>query len=213
MIKRLFLIALPIVMAWLMVMPLSAQGVVFGVKGGLEVVSMEFNDDVFDKSNRAGFFVGPTFVISTALPGLAIDISGLYNERTLKVEGESVQQKSILIPAHVRYGACIMDFGGVFLTAGPQLSFNVGPSKFYWEDVNKNAKQFLLQDTKLAMDFGVGLSIGQHLEAIVYYSIPIGKTGDFTWNKVSKAANEASSALNNTNTTANSWMLSATYIF
>ena len=213
MIKRLFQIALPIVMAWLMVMPLSAQGVAFGVKGGLEVVSMEFNDDVFDKSNRAGFFVGPTFVISTALPGLAIDISGLYNERTLKVEGESVQQKSILIPAHVRYGASIMDFGGVFLTVGPQLSFNVGPSKFYWEDVNKNAKQFLLQDTKLAIDFGVGLSIGQHLEAIVYYSIPIGKTGDFTWNKVSKAANEASSALNNTNTTANSWMLSATYIF
>ena len=212
MIQRLFQIAL-IVMAWLMVMPLSAQGVAFGVKGGLEVVSMEFNDDVFDKSNRAGFFVGPTFVISTALPGLAIDISGLYNERTLKVEGESVQQKSILIPAHVRYGASIMDFGGVFLTAGPQLSFNVGPSKFYWEDVNKNAKQFLLQDTKLAIDFGVGLSIGQHLEAIVYYSIPIGKTGDFTWNKVSKAANEASSALNNTNTTANSWMLSATYIF
>ena len=213
MIKRLFQIALPIVMAWLMVMPLSAQGVAFGVKGGLEVVSMEFNDDVFDKSNRAGFFVGPTFVISTALPGLAIDISGLYNERTLRVEGESVQQKSILIPAHVRYGASIMDFGGVILTAGPQLSFNVGPSKFYWEDVNKNAKQFLLQDTKLAIDFGVGLSIGQHLEAIVYYSIPIGKTGDFTWNKVSKAANEASSALNNTNTTANSWMLSATYIF
>lgn len=200
-------------MAWLIVMPLSAQGVSFGVKGGLEVVSMEFNDDVFDKSNRTGFFVGPTFVISTAFPGLAIDISGLYNERTLRVEGESVIQKSILIPAHARYGASIMDFGGVFLTAGPQLSFNVGPSKFYWEDVNKNAKQFLLQDTKLAMDFGVGLSIGPHLEAIVYYSIPIGKTGDFTWNKVSKAANEASSALNNTNTTANSWMLSATYIF
>lgn len=213
MIKKLFQIALPIVMAWLMVMPLSAQGIAFGVKGGLEVVSMEFNDDVFDKTNRAGFFIGPTFVISTTLPGLAIDISGLYNEHTLKVEGESVQQKSILIPAHVRYGANIVNFGGVFLTAGPQLSFNVGPSKFYWEDVNKNAKQFLLQDTKLAIDFGVGLSIGQHLEAIVYYSIPIGKTGDFTWNKVSKAANEASSALNNTNTTANSWMLSAIYIF
>ena len=111
MIKRLFQIALPIVMAWLMVMPLSAQGVAFGVKGGLEVVSMEFNDDVFDKTNRAGFFIGPTFVISTALPGLAIDISGLYNERTLKVEGESVQQKSILIPAHIRYGASIMGFG------------------------------------------------------------------------------------------------------
>lgn len=213
MIKRLFQIVLPMVMAWLVVMPLSAQGVAFGVKGGIEAVSMEFNDDVFDKSNRAGFFIGPTFVISTALPGLAIDISGFYNERTLKVEGETVRQKSILIPAHARYGAGIMDFGAVFLTAGPQLSFNVGPSQFYWEDVNKKPKQFLLQDTKLAMDFGVGLSIGHHLEAIVYYSIPIGKTGDFTWNKIGKTASEATSALSNTKTTANSWMLSATYIF
>ncbi|MCR5473546.1 MAG: outer membrane beta-barrel protein [Prevotella sp.] len=213
MIKRLFQFLLPIVMAWLVAMPLSAQGVAFGVKGGLEVVSMEFDDNLFDKSNRAGFFVGPTFVISTALPGLAIDISGFYNERTLKVEGESVQQKSILIPAHVRYGAGIMGLGAVFLTAGPQLSFNVGPSQFYWEDVNMNAKQFLLQDTKLAMDFGVGLSIGRHLEAIVYYNVPIGKTGDFTWNKVGKAASEATAALNNTKTTANSWMLSVAYIF
>ena len=95
MIKRLFQIALPIVMAWLMVMPLSAQGIAFGVKGGLEVVSMEFNDDVFDKTNRAGFFIGPTFVISTTLPGLAIDISGLYNEHTLKVEGESLKEPKI----------------------------------------------------------------------------------------------------------------------
>jgi hypothetical protein len=198
------------VMAWLMVMPLSAQGVSFGVKGGLEVVKMEYNDDVFDKSNRAGFFVGPTFIISTVLPGLSIDISGLYNERKLKVENESVVQKSILIPAHVRYGASIMDFGGVFLCAGPQLSFNVGPSKYYWEDARRNAKQFALQDTKMAFDFGVGATIGHHLEAVVYYNIPIGKTADFTWNKVEESTK---ASLSSTKTTANSWLLSVAYIF
>lgn len=201
------------VMAWLIVMPLSAQGLAFGVKGGLEVVNLEYSDDLFSKSNRAGFFVGPTFVITTSLSGLAIDISGLYNERKLKIGDESVVQKSILIPAHVRYGANITNFGGVFLCAGPQLSFNVGPSKFFWEEANKGVKQFLLQDTKLAMDFGLGVTIGHHIEAIVYYSVPIGKTGDFTWSKVGNSVSQAFSALSTTKTTSNSWLLSATYIF
>jgi len=196
-----------------MVMPLSAQGLAFGVKGGLEVVNLEYSDDLFSKSNRAGFFVGPTFVITTSLSGLAIDISGLYNERKLKIGDESVVQKSILIPAHVRYGANITNFGGVFLCAGPQLSFNVGPSKFFWEEANKGVKQFLLQDTKLAMDFGLGVTIGHHIEAIVYYNVPIGKTGDFTWSKVGNSVSQAFSALSTTKTTSNSWLLSATYIF
>lgn len=193
-----------------MVMPLSAQGVSFGVKGGLEVMNMEFNDDVFDKSNRVGFFIGPTFIIPTILPGFSIDISGLYSRRMLKVEGESVDQQSILIPAHARYGATIGGFGSVFLTAGPQLSFNVGPSKFYWEDLESNGKQFILQDTKMAMDFGLGVTIGQHLEAIIYYNVPIGKTADFTWSKVEDAAQ---AALNSTKTISNSWLLSVTYLF
>lgn len=210
MIKRQLQIVFLTVMAWLWVMPLSAQGVSFGVKGGIEVMKMEFNDEVFDPSNRAGYFIGPTFVIPTLLPGFSIDISGLYSERTLKVEGESINQKSILIPAHARYGASIPEFGGVFLTAGPQLSFNVGPSTFYWEDVQNNAKQFILQDTKMAIDFGVGVTIGHHLEAIVYYNVPIGKTADFTWNKVENAAQ---TAMNSTKTTTNSWLLSVTYLF
>lgn len=210
MIKRKVYILLLTVMAWLMVMPLSAQSVYFGVKGGFEVVNMEFNDEVFDKSNRAGFFIGPTFVISTMVPGLSLDISGLYNQRTLKVENESIDQQSILIPAHARYGASILDFGSIFLTAGPQLSFNVGPSKFYWEDAQKNGKQFALQDTKVSLDFGLGASIGHHLEAIVYYNIPIGKTADVTWNSVEKATKNS---LSSTKTTANSWMLSVAYIF
>ena len=210
MIKRKVYILLLTVMAWLMVMPLSAQSVYFGVKGGFEVVNMEFNDEVFDKSNRAGFFIGPTFVISTVVPGLSLDISGLYNQRTLKVENESIDQQSILIPAHARYGASILDFGSIFLTAGPQLSFNVGPSKFYWEDAQNNGKQFALQDTKVSLDFGLGASIGHHLEAIVYYNVPIGKTADVTWNSVEKATKNS---LSSTKTTANSWMLSVAYIF
>ena len=197
-------------MAWLVVMPLAAQGVSFGVKGGLDVVKMEFDNMVFDKSNRTGYFIGPTLVISTFVPGLAIDVSALYDQRTLKVDDEPIEQKSILLPAHARYGASIMGFGSVYLCAGPQLSFNVGPSKYYWEDMLNNSKYFILQDTKLSMDFGLGCSIG-HIEANIYYNIPIGKTADFTWNEFNSQVSGA--LMNSTKTTANSWMLSVSYMF
>ena len=180
-------------MAWMTSMPLSAQGVSFGVKGGFDVVSMEFNNDVFDKSNRLGVFIGPTFVIPTMVPGLSIDISALYNQRTLKVDEES-----------------IIDFGSVFLTAGPQLSFNIGKSKMTWQDVKKLDKTFALQDTKVGMDFGVGASIGHHLEAIVYYYVPIGRTADIVWNEVDASSN---TTMKSTHTTSNSWCLSVAYIF
>lgn len=212
--RHLLNIVFPMMMAWLMVMPLPAQRLTFGVKGGLEVMNMEFNDNVFDKSNRAGAFIGPTFIISTPVPGLSIDISGLYSQRTLKVEDESIKQRSIQVPAHARYGASIPEFGSVYLCAGPQLSFNVGPSKYFWEDAQENAKQFLLQDTKFAADFGLGVRIGDHLEADVYYSIPIGKTADVTWGAVEDAAKQAAKvSLSSVKTKANSWLLSIAYLF
>jgi hypothetical protein len=197
-------------MAWMTSMPLSAQGLSFGVKGGFDVVSMEFNNDVFDQSNRLGYFIGPTFVIPTMVPGLSIDISALYNQRTLKVDEESINQQSLAIPVHIRYGASIIDFGSVFLTAGPQLSFNIGKSKMTWQDVKKLDKTFALQDTKVGMDFGVGASIGHHLEAIVYYYVPIGRTADIVWNEVDASLN---TTMKSTHTTSNSWFLSVAYIF
>ena len=207
---RALVIGILTIMAWLTSMPLSAQGLSFGVKGGFDVVSMEFNHDVFDKSNRLGVFIGPTFVIPTMVPGLSVDISALYNQRTLKVDDESINQQSLAIPAHVRYGASIIDFGSVFLTAGPQLSFNIGQSKLTWQDAKKLDKNFALQDTKVGMDFGVGASIGHHLEAIIYYYIPIGRTADITWNEVDASSK---TTMKNTHTTSNSWFLSVAYIF
>lgn len=187
-----------------------AQHLSFGVKGGVDVLNMEYKNDVFDKSNRAGFFLGPTLVISTPVPGLSVDVSALYDQRRLKVDEESLKQESLLIPAHARYGVGIPGVGSVFLCGGPQLSFNVGTSKFYWEDLQENGKYFSLQDTKLSFDFGVGVSFAGHLEAAVYYNVPIGKTADFTWNDFSHAASQT---MNSTKTTTNAWMISASYIF
>ena len=133
------LIGLLTLMAWLWAMPSLSQGVAFGVKGGIDVMKMEFDDDVFDDSNRGGWFVGPTVVFSVPVPGFSIDLSALYDERTLKVEGEKLEQKSVIIPANARIGASL-GFGSVYLCGGPQLAFNVGASSYRWEDVKNEVK-------------------------------------------------------------------------
>lgn len=48
-----------LVLSALMALPLSAQ-VKFGLKGGLNVTDMSLSSEVFDASNRTGFFIGPT---------------------------------------------------------------------------------------------------------------------------------------------------------
>ena len=204
------LIGLLTLMAWLWAMPSLSQGVAFGVKGGIDVMKMEFDDDVFDNSNRGGWFVGPTVVFSVPVPGFSIDLSALYDERTLKVEGEKLEQKSVIIPANARIGASL-GFGSVYLCGGPQLAFNVGASSYRWEDVKNEVKQFSLQDTKFSVNLGVGASVGGHFEVMVNYNVPIGRTGDFTWSEVDTQL--AKQTLKSAKSTANAWMLSVSYLF
>ncbi len=39
----------------------------FGLKGGLNVTNMTFTKDIFDASNKTGFFIGPMVKVSLPL--------------------------------------------------------------------------------------------------------------------------------------------------
>ena len=58
--------------------PANAQ-VKFGLKGGLNVTDMHLSSEVFDKSNQAGWYIGPTVKISLPVTGLGVDVSALYD--------------------------------------------------------------------------------------------------------------------------------------
>ena len=75
-----------LVAAALMIGITAKAQVKFGVKGGVNVTSMSFNNSVFDASNRTGFFIGPTVKIQLPLVGLGIDASALYDQREAKVK-------------------------------------------------------------------------------------------------------------------------------
>ena len=130
------LVAFLCAMTW----SVQAQGLKFGVKGGLNISKMSFSKDVFDSDNKTGFYVGPTIKLSLPL-GFGLDIAALYDQRSTDVKtdakpsgttvavyagDEKITQKSIQIPVNLRYNIGLAASAGIYLAAGPQFGFPVG---------------------------------------------------------------------------------------
>ena len=187
----------------------------FGVKGGLNVSKISFSEDVFDGSNRGGWFIGPTVKFSLPIVGLGIDASALYDQRSSKVENTEVEsgettikQQSIVIPINARYGFGVGDLANIFFFAGPQFGFNVGDDEFSWTSANSYKNTFQLKKSNFSVNLGLGATLFSHLQASVNYNIAVGKTGEATF---SKTASEVSNAISKGRT--NSWQIAVAYFF
>ena len=193
-------------------MTVAAQAQVkFGVKGGLNLTSMKLSKDVVDKSNQAGFFIGPTVKFTLPVVGLGIDAAALYDQRSAKVADETLKQQSIQIPVNLRYGIGLGSTASIFLFAGPQFGFNVGDKSFESVDAaTKTASEWTLKSSNLSANIGLGLMLLNHLQVSANYNIAIGKTGDFN---VLKATGSTIGDVITGDTKANSWQLSVAYFF
>ena len=78
----------------------QAQGIKFGLKGGLDIVNLSFDKNVFDTSNKLGWFIGPSLKVSLPVPGLGVDIAALYDQKKSEVNNETITQKSIIVPVN-----------------------------------------------------------------------------------------------------------------
>ena len=190
-------------------MTTQAQLVKFGIKGGLDLVSMSFNESVFDTSNKAGWFVGPTVQVNL-LAGLGADIAAFYDQKTAEVNSETIKMKSILVPLNVRYKFGLGKTVGLYVAAGPQFGFNVGDSEFKWTDKSSYENTFQLKKSNFSINLGAGVYLTKHLEVGFAYNIAMGKTADASW----KQAWDATVAtVKNDDTKAKSWQISAAYFF
>jgi opacity protein-like surface antigen len=187
----------------------QAQGIKFGVKGGLNITKMSFSKDVVKSDNKTGFFVGPTFKIS--LPaGFGVDIAALYDERSADVtggykeeeskvivntDGETIKQKSIQVPVNLRYSIGLSSLAGLYFALGPQFGFPVADKVF-----DTDFGEYRLKDANLSINFGAGVYMLGHLEIGVTYNLAAGKSGEFkNWNDV--------------DTHNHAWQISAAYYF
>lgn len=190
--------------------PADAQ-VKFGVKGGLNVTDMHLNSEVFDKSNQAGWYIGPTVKVSLPVTGLGVDIAALYDYRSAKVTDPSneevkVKQQSINVPLNLRYGIGLGSLASIIFHAGPQIGFNVGDKNFKWTDTSNYA----LKKSNFSVNVGLGVSIAKHFELTGNYNIACGKTADAT---VLKTVQNMAGTAVKSKSRNNSWQIGLAYYF
>ena len=191
-------------------MTVAAQAQVkFGVKGGLNLTSMKLSKDVVDKSNQAGFFIGPTVAFTFPVIGLGIDASALYDQRSAKISGseDKLKQQSIQIPINLRYGFGLGNTASLYIFAGPQFGFNIGDKT---TNLLNNALEWRLKDSNLSANLGVGLMLLNHLQVSANYNVALGTTGET--NVVNSTLSTAGNILTG-KTKANAWQLSVAYFF
>lgn len=178
----------------------------FGVKGGLNLTSMKLDKSAVDKSNQAGFFIGPTVNFTLPVVGLGIDASALYDQRSAKVLDETLKQQSIQIPINVRYGFGLGNTASVYIFAGPQFGFAIGDKV---TELANDAADWRLKDSNLSANVGLGLMLLNHLQISANYNIALGTTGEVD---VNNAVNTAwNTAIGKAK--ANAWQLSVAYFF
>jgi hypothetical protein len=191
-------------------MTVAAQAQVkFGVKGGLNLTNMKFDNSIIDKSNQTGFFIGPTLNFTLPVIGLGIDASALYDQRSAKIEGsdDKLKQQSIQIPINLRYGFGLGNTASFYIFAGPQFGFNIGDKT---TNLLNNALEWRLKDSNLSANFGVGLMLLNHLQVSANYNVALGTTGET--NVISSTWSTASNIVTG-KTKANAWQLSVAYFF
>lgn len=197
--KKIFTTLLMVVA--LMTVTTANAKVKFGVKGGLNVTNMSFSEEVINKDNQTGFFIGPSLKFTLPIVGLGIDASALYDQRDAKIDNEKISQKSINIPINVRYNFGFSSVAGVYVAAGPQFGFNVGDKSF--SDLTSGS--YKLKDSNFSVNLGAGVTLLSHLEIGFAYNIAVGKTGEVT---VKDGAEAITS-----NSRSNAWQVSAAYYF
>ena len=203
--KKIFTSA-AIALAMLFTANTANAGINFGVKGGLNVTSM------FDASNRAGFFFGPTVKFTLPIVGLGIDASALYDQREAKLTvgeaktKETVKTQAINIPINARYSVGLGSVASVLFFAGPQFGFNVGDKNV---DLGGDSR-WKFRSSQFSVNVGAGFSFMNHFEVTANYNIACGKTGDAT---LSKTVSEVVGSATKDKGRTNAWQIALAYYF
>jgi len=196
-----------IMMAFMTFVPASAQGIAFGVKGGVNFTKMSIDDDAVKSEAGVGFFAGPTLKIDI-LPFLGVQGALMYEQANSKVDGESIKRQSIILPIDLRVNLKLNEDAGIYIATGPQFGFNVGEDDFSWNESSSYKSTFQMKKSMFNWNFGIGAMLSKHLEVGAVYSLGISKTGEL------EAEVERAKANNNElKPKSSTWQVSATFFF
>ena len=154
-------------------------GIRLGVKAGVNLANASFSTDAVRTSNFTGFQAGPVLELGIPLIPVKLDVAALYSQQGLKFklgDNDFEEKESKLdVPVNLKF-----KFGlagtGVFLSAGPYVSFDLSKDNFS-QTVADTKDKFENKDFGAGINVGGGIELLKHLQVSANYKI--GLTDDY----------------------------------
>lgn len=176
--KRFLLIALPIAAMAFSSATATAQGLKFGIVGGmnltkLRISSYDAGNRPLGSGNQAGWYVGGKLVASTGF-GLGADVALEYSKRMLDINDEATACHSLEIPLNARFNFGLDKTLGFYIATGPQFSFAL--KNMRW-DYTLSGGNFNKQNMTTTWNVGGGVRLFKHLEIGIGYNFALKEAG------------------------------------
>lgn len=191
-----------ILAAFLAIMPASAQ-FRFGIKAGVNVSSLHFNntvlDDLKNSDNRTGFTGGLMCEFTVPIIGLGFDLSAMYTHRVNDVQTAAVAKYSndyIEIPINLKYKLGLPVIGKIITPY-----FFTGPSFAFLTSKKRIENAFQNKATDVTWNLGAGLQLLNHLQIGANYGWGINKAVEYIGTSAGETAK------------INGWTVTAAYLF
>lgn len=146
----------------------------FGIKAGLDVSTLHFNDKLFDSDNRAGFTGGVMVEFTVPVIGVGVDLSAMYVRRNSQfVYNNEVGKNNrdyFEIPLNLKYKLQIPAISRIitpFVTTGPSVAFLT--SRRAISDAYRN------KACDFAWNFGFGVQLFNKVQLAASYGLGITK--------------------------------------
>lgn len=200
--KRLWIV---LIAGLLWTAPMYAQ-LDFGLKAGLNLAGKpsDLNEDnVGNKSNYTGFFVGAMAKFTLPIIGLGVEGDVLYSNSGTELGGKTAKKHSIEIPIYLRYDLSLPLVSKVvipFVAIGPQFGFNISSDDLDIKDTDK----YSFKKSTASLNLGLGALFVSHLQLHLNYNIPLGNTAEL------KPIDTAKEVIDSKTKT---WQVSLAYIF
>jgi len=154
-------------------------GIRIGVKAGINLANPALNSDAFQTENFTGYQVGPILEIS-GLPLLDVDAALLYSRQGIIINGVTSLVSSssskvnyeekvhtLDIPVNLKFKFSLADQAGVYLSAGPYVSFKLD-SQVTLDQIKQDQEN---KNFGVGLNFGAGVMLLKHLQVGVNYQM------------------------------------------
>lgn len=177
----------------------------WGIKGGMSVNNLHFNEeiknDLLNAENQLGFSGGVMLEYMLPITNLSIDGSVMYVHRnTLEnSKGEQLKRDFVEIPVHVKYSLYVPVVGKAvipYVFLGPSVAFKLGETDI--EEFVRNRK------CEVGFNVGLGVELFSHFQISGNYGMGLTKALDYVGSEVE---------LNGVESKESYWTITAAIVF